>query len=72
MVYMVNTAKRKRKMHLKIDIWFEDSTTKMDVKRTEDLAKILPAFLKDENDIEKAKALAKQLTTTIKKINSLL
>ena len=59
-------------MRLKIKIWFEDSTTKIEIPTAEDLRKVLPAFLKYENDTLKAQSLAKQLNHTLKKLNMLL
>jgi len=59
-------------MHLRINIWFEDSTTKMDITSIKDLKKVLPAFLKNEEDTIKAQNLAAQLNNLIKKLNKFL
>ncbi len=59
-------------MRLEVNVWFEDSTTKMEAPSVKDLERILPAFLKDEKDTSKAQTLAKQLNSTIDKINTLL
>ena len=55
-------------MHLRVNVWFEDSTTRMDIP-SKDLRKILPAFLKNEDDTIKAQTLAKQLNNLINKLN---
>ena len=54
-------------MHLRVNVWFEDSTTRMDIP-SKDLRKILPAFLKNEDDTIKAQTLAKQLNNLINKL----
>ena len=59
-------------MQLKVNILFEDSATKVEIPSVEDLERVLPAFLKDENDAIKARTLVKQLNSTINKINTLL
>ena len=59
-------------MRLRINAWFEDSTTKMDIPSIKDLQRVLPAFLKNEEDVIKAQILIKQLNSLINKLNNFI
>lgn len=59
-------------MRLRINAWFEDSTTKMDIPSIKDLQRVLPAFLKNEEDVIKAQILIKQLNSLINKLNTFI
>lgn len=59
-------------MHLRVNVWFEDSTTRMDIPSIKDLQRVLPAFLKNEEDVIKAQILIKQLNSLINKLNTFI